>query len=222
MSEPGAAGARGKLRIENLSDLVFGLALSIGSIILIARLPETPADLVSSVVLFGFSFLIVIWIWSGYTRTMAILPTEVRGAFALNVVLLFCVAIEPYLYDVLQQSSSSFIVFTSSAYAVDTGAMMFTLAGLIFVALREEGSRTAKRIPAELTKRLKMSMVAEIFSGALFLVSTLPIFWVSDPFGSYLRFDLWYASFIGFFVLLLTRREVQKGPPTTPSAGLGQ
>jgi hypothetical protein len=51
-----------KVRIESLSDLVFGLALSIGSLTLIGKLPQTAQDLVTDVVLFGFSFLIVVLI----------------------------------------------------------------------------------------------------------------------------------------------------------------
>jgi hypothetical protein len=70
----------------------------VGSIILISRTVTSPYDLVSGIALFAFSFLIIIWIWSGYTRIMILLPAEVRGTFILNIVLLFCVAIEPYLF----------------------------------------------------------------------------------------------------------------------------
>ena len=97
MSEPPNA-PKIRNRIENLSDLVFGLALSIGSIVLISKLPQTPTDLVTGVAIFGFSFLLVVWIWSSYTAVMTALPLEVRGTYVLNVMLLFCVAVEPYLF----------------------------------------------------------------------------------------------------------------------------
>ncbi len=49
-----------KTRIETLSDLVFGLALSIGSIALVQHIPQAPADLTTDIVQFGFSFLIIV------------------------------------------------------------------------------------------------------------------------------------------------------------------
>jgi hypothetical protein len=63
-----------RLRIETLSDLVFGLALSIGSITLIEHIPVDAAHLINDVELFAFSFLIVVGIWLGYTRIIAVLP----------------------------------------------------------------------------------------------------------------------------------------------------
>jgi uncharacterized membrane protein len=69
------------MRIESLSDLIFGLALSIGSLELIARTPRTPEDLGMSVALFAFSFVVVVSIWVGYTRIMAVLQGEGGGAF---------------------------------------------------------------------------------------------------------------------------------------------
>lgn len=128
-----------KLRIENLSDLVFGLTLSIGSIVLISNPPKTPNGLVTGIVFFGFSFLIVVWIWAGYTMTMTVLPLEIRGTFLLNITLLFCVAIEPYLFYVLTQNQFFVLLdFASSVYALDVGAMLFILSGLHAFAPRKE------------------------------------------------------------------------------------
>jgi hypothetical protein len=86
-------------------DIVFGLSLSIGSIVLIGNFPKTPEDLGAGILLFSFSFFLVIFSWVGYTRTMAVLPVEVQGAFILNIVLLLCVILEPYLFYVLQSPS---------------------------------------------------------------------------------------------------------------------
>jgi len=88
-----SASPRIKIRIESLSDLVFGLALSIGSLELLARTPQTPGDLATSVWLFAFSFLIVVSIWFGYARIMAVISQETGGAISLNLLLLFCVAL---------------------------------------------------------------------------------------------------------------------------------
>jgi apolipoprotein N-acyltransferase len=122
---------------------------------------------------------------------MSPLPFEVRGAFVLNITLLFCVAIEPYLFYVLDQSAIGLLDFASSIYALDTGAMMFLLAGLVYMV------RHAKRdsLPHGVSS-------AEIFSGTVFFASALPLFWLPVQFGSFLRFDLWYGSFIVFFGII--------------------
>ena len=137
MSEPPNA-PKIRNRIENLSDLVFGLALSIGSIVLISKLPQTPTDLVTGVAIFGFSFLLVVWIWSSYTAVMTALPLEVRGTYVLNVMLLFCVAVEPYLFFVQEEAKPPFLAFAAASYALDVGAMLFILAGLDRILLSEE------------------------------------------------------------------------------------
>lgn len=207
VSESGAVGQRSKLRLENLSDLVFGLALSLGSIVLVSKSVATPSDLVTNVALFGFSFIIVIWIWSGYTRVMAVLPTEVRGTFMLNIALLFCVAIEPYLFYVLYQPISlSFLDFASSLYALDGAAMMFILAGLGYIVMAEE-NRSKASMPGFNPERFRQIVYAEVVSGAIFLVSALPFTWIHDGLGSFLRFDSWYLVFIAFLVVLGMRRR---------------
>jgi uncharacterized membrane protein len=95
-----------KGRIEGLSDIVFGLALSIGSLARISNLPPTPEDLGADIALFVFSFMLVVISWFLYTRIMSVLPVEVRGALVLNVVLLLCVALEPYTLYVFFSSQT--------------------------------------------------------------------------------------------------------------------
>jgi uncharacterized membrane protein len=203
---------RGKLRIENLSDLVFGLALSLGSIILVSKSVATPFDLISNIVLFGFSFLIVIWIWSGYTRTISALALENRGTFVLNIMLLFCVAIEPYLFYELFQAPLSLLDFASSVYAVDAGAMMFILAGLAYLVVREEKTQLNHEAPAYRAGRFRTMINAEVASGIIFWASALPIFWVPDGLTSYLRFDMWYGVFVVFFLVFRLSRRRELGP----------
>jgi hypothetical protein len=200
LSEPSTA-PRIKLRIENLSDLVFGLALSIGSIVLISKLPQTPADLVTGIELFGASFLLVVWIWTGYTTTMTALPYEVRGTFLLNVVLLFCVAVQPYLFYVLSDGPPSLLQFASSVYGLDVGAMLFILAGLIRILLGEEkhsGSHVS--LPPVRLWRFHRSLVSLAIGGAVFTVSALPFFWIPVPLGESLRLDMWYVVLVFIFL----------------------
>ncbi len=67
-----------KVRIEGLSDIVFGLALSIGSLVLIGNLPQTPEALGTDIAVFVFSFMLVVVSWFLYSRMMSVLPVEVR------------------------------------------------------------------------------------------------------------------------------------------------
>ena len=192
--------------IENFSNLVFGLALSLGSFVLISKPAQDPTALVTDVLEFGFSFLIVVWIWSGYTRTMAFFPYEIPGTFILNIVLLFCVSIAPYLfYELFGQTSLGFLDFASSLYAFDAGAMMLILAGMTYLLLREEKGRHSQ--PKGFSRaRFRNVMYAEMGSGGIFWASALPFLWTPDPFGNFLRFDLWYLVFIFFFATFRFRR----------------
>lgn len=192
-----------KQRVENLSDLVFGLALSIGSIILVSKLPSTSADLVNGVVLFGFSFLIVVWIWTGYTAAISELQFEVPGTLALNIALLYCVAIEPYLFYVVTQNPANILDPASAAYGIDIGAMLFILAGLVRVVLGEAAKRGSSSMPAARVARYKRAMRGQIVAGAIFAGSALPFFWITSPVQSYVRFDMWYLAMA---VLILAPR----------------
>jgi uncharacterized membrane protein len=199
LSEPSAVPVV-KIRIENLSDLVFGLALSIGSIVLISKLPQTPGDLVTGIVLFGFSFLLVVWIWTGYTTTMTALPYEVRGTLLLNIMLLFCVAVEPYLFYVLSEGPFSLLEFASAVYALDVGAMLFILAGLVSMLLSEERKQGSHALPEARLRRFRRSVASLAAGGVVFVASALPLFWISVPLGNFVRFDLWYFVIVFLFV----------------------
>lgn len=76
-------------RIESLSDLIFGLALSIGSLVLIAKIPSNTSELISDMVQFAFSFLFLVIIWTIYTRIANVMPVESDLALRLNLSLLF-------------------------------------------------------------------------------------------------------------------------------------
>src|SRR6184192_2868949 len=98
---PGEALQHPRPRIQSLSDLIFGLALSIGALNLIAsKPPDTPA-LLGNIATFGFSFLVLILVWFRYTEIMSVLSVETTRTRALNTIMLFLVAIEPYLFNQL-------------------------------------------------------------------------------------------------------------------------
>jgi uncharacterized membrane protein len=199
-----------KVRIETLSDLVFGLALSLGSIVLVQHIPQSSTDLTVDIIQFGFSFLIIVGIWLGYTRIIGILPVETPVTLFLNLALLFCVALEPFLYYILFQPNidSVFLDFSSAAFALDTGAMMVLLSGMMFIVLREEKLGVAHRLRASALRNFKISMTAQIIGAAIFLASISEVFWIQVPGLGYLRFLMWYAALGTFFA---SRAFARKG-----------
>lgn len=200
-----------KIRIESLSDLVFGLALSIGSLILIGRAPQSGQDLWVDVALFAFSFAIVVLAWLGYSRSMAVLPVEVPFALLTNIVLLFLVALEPYLFYVLQSAKSFDLLDSASvAYALDLGGMFFMQAALAYLVVKEEKTRLhgqARLHPATL-RRFRTTVKLDVVIGLVFFVSALPVFWVDTPVG-FLRFYFWTPTFFTT-VALASRKWMHK------------
>src|SRR5713101_5888087 len=95
------APRRPRPRLESLSDLIYGLSLSIGAISLVItnNQSSSASDINRNILQFLFVFLILITSWIIYTSDMSVLPTETRLVTFLNVVLLVLVAIIPYLFD---------------------------------------------------------------------------------------------------------------------------
>jgi uncharacterized membrane protein len=189
-----------KSRIEGLSDLVFGLALSIGSIALIQHIPQAPGDLITDVLNFSFSFLIIAAIWFGYTRVVSFLAVETSGTLFLKFAILFCVALEPFLYYVFQTTAFTFLDFSSAAFALDTGAMMGLLSVMMYLVVRQEIRGKLQRVPSRSIRRFKVSMVSQAIGAAIFLASISDIVWIKIPIFGYLRFLMWDISLAIYFV----------------------
>jgi uncharacterized membrane protein len=221
LSEGGAAGTTPrprelKIRIESLSDLVFGLALSIGSLILIGKAPQSGLDLWVDVSLFAFSFAIVVLAWLGYSRSMAALPVEVPFALITNIVLLFLVALEPYLFYVLQSAGSfSLLDSASVAYALDLGGMFFMQAALAHLVVKKEQTPEPGQLPLPpaVVRGFKTMVKLDVIIGVVFFVSALPVFWVETPIG-FLRFYLWTPTFFTT-VALASRRWTHRAERDT-------
>lgn len=209
-STSGSTIPRIKIRVESLSDLIFGLALSIGSLTLISKpAPSSATELGVNALLFGFSFLIIVMNWLAYSRTIAVLPIESSSALYLNLFLLFCVALQPYLYYILVSTQTlAQADFESSAYALDVAAVFLILATLTFILLKEErelNTKSRQRLHPVLLARFKRAMIVQFIVGAIFLLSALPIFWVATQFGV-IRMDMWGSAFVFFFLIRPRRR----------------
>jgi uncharacterized membrane protein len=110
-----------KKSIEDLSNLVFGLALTLGAVALVK--PENNDFLQLLGILFNFalSFLIIVWIWWGYNRLIKRLAMDRKLEIVLNASLLFLVVIEPYLWTLIRTSSGA------TLYALDVGTTLLIL-----------------------------------------------------------------------------------------------
>jgi uncharacterized membrane protein len=185
--------------IESLSELVkiiFGLALSIGAISLISRIPVRPIAMFYDIVEFGFSFLILISVWWGYTNIMSVLPMEDGVTLALNLVLLFLVSIEPYLFylnitfDLL--AHELLLNYASMLYALDMAGLMLILALFTHQLAREERGLVSKSAMARF-KRVRNTLFTSAF---LFAITILPLFWALKLWGLPLRIYLWIIPLI--------------------------
>jgi hypothetical protein len=196
------AGPIPRPRIETLSDLVFGLALSIGALTLVGKTASTPADIRSAIIGFGFSFIILISVWLRYTWIMSALPLETATAVALNIALLFLVSVEPYLLSLVNTAEAlSMFDYASTVYALDLAGLMAILGLFTHMLTIEE----RKLVPARLVGRQKRMRNASFFSAFLFLTSTLPQFlaWRFD--GTPLRVIFWYVPLIVLWSLRVQR-----------------
>ena len=159
-----------KSRIESLSDLIFGLALSIGALTLIGQPPGDFGQLLQSILFYAFSFLILISVWYAYTRIMSELRIETSRLVELNILLLFLVSIEPFLFNQLN-SGSPMVENVSILYALDLGGL-FVIQALLANSILSEKNKAE---PVLQTYRLRRNVT--IIGSAFFFISIFPFFW---------------------------------------------
>ena len=194
-------GQKPRPRIESLTDLVFGLALSIGAIGLISNRPKNSEILVESIAGFGFSFLILISIWFRYTEVMSVLRVEITLTRVLNTTLLFLVAVEPYLFNLLNFNPSSGLGslddFASVGFAIDLGSIYAIMASLTSILAKEESGLVAP----DMLKKYRRIRNLEIATALIFFLTTIPVFWIVSLPGGFpgsggpLRYYAWLVTF---------------------------
>jgi hypothetical protein len=199
--------------IEALSELVkiiFGLALSIGAISLFSRLPAKPFGMLIDIAEFGFSFLILISVWLGYTNIMSVLPMEDSTTLILNIALLFVVSIEPYLFylnitfDLL--SHEVLLDYASILFAMDMAGLMLILALFTNQLAREERGL----VPKESLTKFKRVRTTLFTSAALFAITILPVFWTFKLWDLPMRFYFWIIPLILSSVTPILERRFQE------------
>jgi uncharacterized membrane protein len=175
-------------RIERLSDLVFGLALSIGSLAMINQPVTSTSDIQGGILGFVFSFLIIVSVWVSYSDIISENEVETKTDFQLNLALLMLVAIEPYLLYLLGQDEPSILNFSSTAFAIDIGLIMLILAGMNH-RVRPAGTSDVTRHRLDGNRHLVI--------GSIFLLSALPFLWQPDfAFNINLRFVIWILALV--------------------------
>ena len=189
--------------------MIFGLALSVGAISLVSNPPTSVQAVYNDIVTFGFSFLILITMWLRYTRIMSVFPLESRRVINLNIMLLFCVSIEPFLFNLIRNTPAvtdpgAFADATTSLYALDLGAMFGILGGFsITLADAERGL-----IPKALIRPYRFEGASWFVCGLVFGISALPIFFTTklgngDP----IRIYIWVLPLLIIWIARVVQRH---------------
>ena len=202
---------RPRPRIETLADLIFGVSLGVGSLVLISELPTTTNEINSHIAAFAFTFLMLITAWLIYTTYMSVLPIEtVLGTF-LNVALLLLVALVPYLLNGVELVNSSLNLsqassikdYSSSLFAVDLTGILLILATFAHVISVEENKLVAPELAVLFRNGRNRMLLLAVVMG----ITVLPIFWQVTLFGVPLRIYAWYLPLISYWVGRVVRPE---------------
>jgi uncharacterized membrane protein len=183
-----------KKKIEDLSNLVFGLALTLGAIKLTIPGDDSLASLFDTIIQFGLSFAIIIWIWWVYNNLVTEQDLNRKGMVMLNIVLLFLVVIEPFLLTVSSTYASARI-----AYSIDLGLALSILAVFSNAAISD-----SHMTPTELHRRKLLSYRnVTLLCAALFFVSLVPQLILGSD-GNSIQSLMWLSAlFIGVIGRLL-------------------
>ena len=191
-----------KKPIEDLSNMVFGLALSIGSLEFVVNLNVDHQVVLDSLFTFFFNFILVVYIWFRYTRALSLIRVENRIEMDLNILLLFLIIIEPYLFDLLNASNlPSDLDFSSVLFAFDVGTMMLILGVIYTIGLRYYKNKDKdKEKDNTFLYSYDSIKIGLYITGIIFIISAMPTFWEISLLGTKLRFISWVVgTFITFF-----------------------
>lgn len=206
-----ATRRRPRPRIESLSDLIFGLSLSIGSIALLTNPPLNTGEINTHILAFAFTFLLLITAWLIYTTYMSVLPMETKAVTVLNVVLLLLVALVPYFLNTVevvnpsltQAEASAIKDYSSTLFAMDLSGILVILASFAHVISVEEKKLVAPELVALFRNgRNRMSFLAFLMA-----ISIAPPFWQLTFLTVPVRIYLWYLPLISYWVGRAIRPE---------------
>jgi len=195
---------RPRPRLESLSDLIYGLSLSIGAISLVLTNAQssTVSDINRNVLEFLFVFLLLITSWIIYTSDMSVLPIETRLVTFLNVVLLILVAIFPYLFDqvVSTFNPDSVQEYASILFTIDLAGTLVIMATFAHIIASEEEHLVDGEVMIRFrTARNRMSVLTVV----VLLSLATPWDWLFM--GVHVRLFIWYIPIVSFWVFRMAR-----------------
>ena len=117
---------------------------------MIGKAATTLGDATNNVLGFLFSFAILISVWLPYSSIISVLPIETESSIELNIILLFLVSIEPYLFSLVSTSTQMLKQYASVLYALDLAGLMIILASLTDVLTSEEKGLIKRELIAQL------------------------------------------------------------------------
>jgi uncharacterized membrane protein len=176
-------------QIGKLTDAVFGFALAVGALSLTAANPKTATDVVGGLASFSLSFIILVVIWWGTSDIMSKINQSKRVTVILNIMLLFFVAVEPYLLNILNGSIALFPL-SSTLYGIDMSFLMGLTAALCHTLVRENKVTFTEQ---ELRHYAMKRNLQFVFAG-LFLLSILPQFLELTLGGFNVRVLIWFIT----------------------------
>jgi hypothetical protein len=190
-----------------LSDLIYGLSLSIGAISLVITNSQasTASDINRNVLEFLFVFLILITSWIIYTSDMSVLPVETRLVTFLNVVLLILVAIIPYLFDqtVSLSNASDAQNYASSLFTFDFAGTLLIMAAFSHLIAREE----EQLVDGEVMIRFRRSRnILTVLTVVILFSLAAPWDWL--VIGVHVRLLIWYVPIVLFWFNRMRRAPI--------------
>src|SRR5438270_856789 len=185
-------------RLETLSDLIYGLSLSIGAISLVITnsTQSNAIDIDRNILEFLFLFLILITSWIIYTSDMSVLPVETRLVTFLNVILLILVAIIPYLFDQAVSLYNTAVDqdYASILFTIDYAGTLLILAGFAHIISQEE----KQLVDGDQMVRLRRIRNRLTLLTIVVLLS-LSVTWNCFFLGVHGRLLIWYVPIVSFW-----------------------
>jgi uncharacterized membrane protein len=170
--------------------------------------PTSVQQVYNDLATFGFSFLILITMWLRYTRIMSVFPLETRRVVNLNIMLLFCVSIEPFLFNLIRNTPAAtdpvaFADTTSTLYALDLGAMFGILGGFTMTLARDEKNL----LPKSLMREYRIEGITWFACGLVFGLSAFPVFFsIKVGNGDAIRYYVWVIPLLLIWIERWARR----------------
>lgn len=189
---------RPRPRLETLSDLIYGLSLSIGAISLVITNGQasSQSEINRNVLEFLFVFFILITSWIIYTSDMSVLPIETRLVTLLNVVLLMLVAIFPYLFDqvVLDRNAIQVQDYASVLFTADYASTLLILAVFAHIIAQEERQLVDGEIMLRF-RRVRTTLTVL----TIIVVASLAVPWDWTFLQVHVRLLIWFVPIISYW-----------------------